>query len=95
MFHRVDDDDNFFVSCSSISSFCHVGLFIEAIENEEVRIERRLFASQEYSELLIAHVILTRKNSLGTKIFVRTQVNETVTSDDIDFIVETRNPQYV
>lgn len=38
-----------------------VGVFIETLENDEVRIERRLFASQEYTELLLAHVVLTRK----------------------------------
>jgi len=34
-----------------------VGQFIETLENEEVRVERRLFASQEYSELLLVHVV--------------------------------------
>jgi hypothetical protein len=41
------------------------GIFIETLENDEVRIERRLFASQEYTELLIAHVQLTRLASKG------------------------------
>lgn len=42
-----------------------VGVFIETLENDEVRIERRLFASQEYTELLLAHVVLTRKTPIG------------------------------
>jgi hypothetical protein len=37
-----------------------LGIFIETLENNEVRIERRLFASQQYTELLLAHVVLTR-----------------------------------
>ncbi len=57
--------------------------------------ERCLFASQEYSELLLVHVVLTRKRPVGNKIFVPVEVNEQVTSVDIDFTVETRNPQYV
>jgi hypothetical protein len=42
-----------------------VGIFIETLENADVRIERRLFASQEYTELLLAHVTLTRLASKG------------------------------
>jgi hypothetical protein len=91
MFHQVKVyffSDNFYL-------ILFVGIFIETLENEEVRVERRLFASQEYSELLVAHVVLTRKIPVGNKIFVPVEVNEQVTSVDIDFTVETRNPQYV
>jgi hypothetical protein len=42
-----------------------LGTFIETLENNEVRIERRLFASQEYTELLVAHVVLKRLKSTG------------------------------
>ncbi len=42
-----------------------VGIFIEILENDQVRIERRLFASQEYTELLLAHVVLIRKAPTG------------------------------
>ena len=38
----------------------HTGTFTEILENDEIRIERRLFASQEYTELLLAHVKLIR-----------------------------------
>jgi hypothetical protein len=65
------------------------------LETEDIRIERCLFASQEYNELLLAHVILTRLGSVGKEIIVPVDVNEQVTSVDIDFTVETRNPQYV
>jgi hypothetical protein len=41
------------------------GIFIETLENDEVRIERRHFASQEYTELLLAHVVLIRKAPTG------------------------------
>ncbi len=71
------------------------GTFTEILENDEVRIERCLFASQEYTELFIAHVILTRLRSRGKEIVVPVDVNEQVTSVDIDFTVEARNPQYV
>lgn len=74
---------------------CFIGIFIETLENLDVHIERRIFASQEYTELLLSHVVLTRKGSLGKKIHVETKVNEQVTSEDINFTVETRNPQYV
>ncbi len=43
-----------------------LGIFIETLENDEVRIERRLFASQEYTELLLVHVVLTRKSPKGS-----------------------------
>ncbi len=43
----------------------YLGIFIETLENDEVRIERRLFASQEYTELLLAHVVLIRKGPTG------------------------------
>ncbi len=42
-----------------------LGTFTEKLETDEVRIERRLFASQEYTELLLAHVVLTRLGSKG------------------------------
>jgi hypothetical protein len=42
-----------------------LGIFIETLTTDEVRIERRLFASQEYTELLLAHVVLTRLKSNG------------------------------
>ncbi|CAF4783462.1 unnamed protein product [Rotaria sp. Silwood2] len=42
-----------------------VGIFIETLENHEVRIERRFFASQEYTELLIIHAVLIRKAPKG------------------------------
>jgi hypothetical protein len=71
------------------------GIFIETLENDDVRVERRLFASQEYTELLIAHVVLTRKRGTGRQTIIPVNVSEQVTSIDIDFTVETRNPQYV
>jgi hypothetical protein len=55
-------------SFHQITDFNHVifeGTFTEILENDEVRIERCLFASQEYTELLITHVILTRLGSTG------------------------------
>jgi len=42
-----------------------LGIFIETLTTDEVHIERRLFASQEYTELLLAHVVLTRLKSNG------------------------------
>ncbi|CAF1060401.1 unnamed protein product [Adineta steineri] len=71
------------------------GVFMETLENDEIRIERRLFASQEYTELLIAHVVLTRLQSKGKKIRIPIDVNEQVTSIDIDFTVTNRNKQHV
>jgi hypothetical protein len=71
------------------------GIFIETLENDDVRVERRLFASQEYTELLIAHVVLTRKRGTERPTIVPVNVSEQVTSIDINFTVETRNPQYV
>ena len=41
------------------------GTFIEKLENDQVRVERRIFASQEYTELLLAHVTVTRLASKG------------------------------
>jgi protein-glucosylgalactosylhydroxylysine glucosidase len=43
------------------------GAFIEKLETNDVRIERRIFASQEYDELLLVHVELTRLGSKGTR----------------------------
>ena len=92
---------------------CWLGVFIETLETNEVRIERRFFASQEYTELLLAHVELTRLAPrgwisqaidqqwallllrLGRKINVPVEVNEKVTSVDIDLTIETRNDEYV
>ena len=91
MFHQV----SLFIFKNNFSFIFVVGLFIEKLEDDDVRVERRLFASQEYSELLLAHVVLTRKTPIGSKIIVPVEVHEQVTSIDIDFIVETRNPQYV
>ncbi|CAM4963855.1 unnamed protein product [Rotaria socialis] len=71
------------------------GIFIESLENDEVRIERRFFASQEYTELLVAHVLLIRKAPTGRKIVVPVKVHEHITSIDINLTVVTRNPQYV
>ncbi|CAF1270300.1 unnamed protein product [Adineta steineri] len=71
------------------------GIFSEILENDKVRIERRLFASQEYTELLLAHVVLIRKAPIGTRIVVPIEVNENTTSDDIDFANATRTSQYV
>ncbi|CAF4972350.1 unnamed protein product [Rotaria sp. Silwood1] len=67
------------------------GIFIEILENDEVRIERRFFASQEYTELLLAHVYVT----IGQKIIVPIEVHEQTTSIDIDFANATRSSQYV
>ncbi len=50
---------NFFIDLNWILL---LGIFIETLENGEVRIERHLFVSQEYTELLFAHVVLIRKN---------------------------------
>jgi len=91
MFHQV----KVYFFSDNFKFVLFVGIFIETLENEEVRVERRLFASQEYSELLLVHVVLTRKRPVGNKIVVPVEVNEQVTSVDIDFTVETRNPQYV
>ncbi|CAF5207064.1 unnamed protein product, partial [Rotaria magnacalcarata] len=71
------------------------GIFIETLENDEVRVERRFFASQEYTELLVAHVLLIRKAPTGQKIVVPVKVHEHITSIDINLTVVTRNPQYV
>ncbi|CAF4294894.1 unnamed protein product [Rotaria sp. Silwood2] len=71
------------------------GIFIETHENHEVRIERRIFASQEYTELLVTHVVLIRKTPKGRKIVVPVKVHEQTTSIDINFTVAARNPQYV
>jgi len=60
---NVSSGKNSFVIYFSFIIF--VGLFIERLENAEIRIERRLFASQEYTELLIAHVLLIRKSPIG------------------------------
>ncbi len=60
MFHQVR---TFFSVILNLITF--VGIFIETLENDEVRIERRLFASQEYTELLLAHVVLIRKAPTG------------------------------
>jgi hypothetical protein len=60
MFHQVR---NFFSFIFNLIIL--LGIFIETLENAEVRIERRLFASQEYSELLLAHVVLIRKTPTG------------------------------
>ncbi|CAF4451865.1 unnamed protein product [Rotaria sp. Silwood2] len=72
-----------------------VGIFIETLENHEVRIERRFFASQEYTELLIIHAVLIRKAPKGRKIIVPVKVHEQITSIDINFTVVIRNSQYV
>ena len=92
---NVSSGKSLFIFKNNFSFILVVGIFIEKLENEEVRTERRLFASQEYSELLLAHVVFTRKTPIGSKIIVRVEVHEQVTSIDIDFIVETRSPQYV
>ncbi len=60
MFHQVK---TFLLNHFNFIIF--VGIFIETLENDEVRIERRLFASQEYTELLLAHVVLIRKAPTG------------------------------
>ncbi len=60
MFHQVKIVLLFIFHC-----VIFVGLFIERLENAEIRIERRLFASQEYTELLIAYVLLIRKSPIG------------------------------
>lgn len=41
------------------------GIFSEVLANDEIRIERHIFASQEYTELLISYVVLTRLESTG------------------------------
>jgi hypothetical protein len=61
---NVSSGKNFFF-LSPFNYIIFVGIFIETHENDEVRIERRLFASQEYQELLLAHVVLTRKTPKG------------------------------
>ena len=60
---NVSSGENFVLDHLDFILF--VGLFIETLENDEVRIERRLFASQEYTELLLVHVRLIRKAPLG------------------------------
>jgi hypothetical protein len=49
---------------SSYSLDIGSGAFIEKLQNDEILIERRIFASQEYTELLLAYVKITR---LGVK----------------------------
>ncbi|CAF1358035.1 unnamed protein product [Adineta ricciae] len=71
------------------------GTFTETLENDDIRIERSLFASQEYTELLLTHVVLTRLESTGKKITVPVDVNEQLTSVDIDFEVKHRDSQQV
>ncbi|UJR32210.1 hypothetical protein I4U23_019675 [Adineta vaga] len=72
------------------------GTFTETLENDEIRIERCLFASQEYTELLLAHVVLTRLKSTGKNIHVPIDVAEQLTSIDIDFKeVEHREQEYI
>ncbi|CAF4003319.1 unnamed protein product [Rotaria magnacalcarata] len=85
----------FHPSTSSFSLNVSSGTFTEILENDEVRIEQRIFASQEYTELLISHVVITRLALNGRKIVLPTRINEQVTSDDIDFVVAARNEQYV
>ncbi|CAF2684788.1 unnamed protein product [Rotaria sp. Silwood2] len=62
------------LNVSSGKMFCKIvvfnlmiflGIFIETLENDEIRIERYLLASQEYTELLITYVTLTRLASTG------------------------------
>jgi hypothetical protein len=60
---NVSSGKKVFLSPSNFTIF--VGIFIETLENDEVRIERRYFASQEYTELLLAHVVLIRKAPTG------------------------------
>ncbi len=60
---NVSSGKNYFLNHFHFIIF--LGIFIETLENDEVRIERRLFASQEYTELLLAHVVLIRKAPIG------------------------------
>ena len=53
---------------SSYSLDVSSGAFIERLENDQVRVERRIFASQEYNELLLAHVTITRLTARGLSI---------------------------
>ncbi|CAF3413981.1 unnamed protein product [Rotaria socialis] len=85
----------FHPSISIFSLNVSSGTFTEILENDEVRIEQRIFTSQEYTELLISHVVIIRLAFNGRKILVPTRINEQVASDDIDFVVAARNKQYV
>ncbi|CAF3721880.1 unnamed protein product [Rotaria sordida] len=71
------------------------GVFTEKLENTQVRIERRIFASQEYTELLLAHVVITRLTSKGHPIIVPVEVNEQTTSIDFDLQVSSRDDKHV
>ncbi|CAF4568307.1 unnamed protein product [Rotaria sp. Silwood2] len=73
----------------------HIGTFTEILENDEIRIERRLFASQEYTELLVAHVKLIRLAPKGKMLIVPVEVIGQMESIDIDLTVLARSNQHV
>ncbi|CAF1604892.1 unnamed protein product [Adineta ricciae] len=71
------------------------GAFTEELEDNQVRVERRIFASQEYTELLITYVIVTRLGSTGNPIIVPVEVNEQTTSVDFNLTVMSRDDKCV
>ncbi|CAF3842733.1 unnamed protein product [Rotaria sordida] len=97
---RIPSTHNWQFKLESLSSSLYSldvasGVFTEKLENAQVRIERRIFASQEYTELLLAHVVITRLTSKGHPIIVPVEVNEQTTSIDFDLQVSSRDDKHV
>ncbi|CAF1071481.1 unnamed protein product [Rotaria sordida] len=97
---RIPSTHNWQFKLESLSSLLYsldvaFGVFTEKLENDQVRIERRIFASQEYIELLLAHVVITRLTSKGHPIIVPVEVNEQTTSIDFDLQVSSRDDKHV
>ncbi|CAF3539667.1 unnamed protein product [Rotaria sp. Silwood1] len=97
---RIPSTHNWQFKLESLSSSLYSldvasGIFTEKLENDQVRIERRIFASQEYTELLLAHVAITRLTSKGHVIVVPVEVNEQTTSIDFDLQVLSRDDKHV
>ncbi|UJR10942.1 hypothetical protein I4U23_015127 [Adineta vaga] len=82
-------------STSSYSLDVKSGTFIEKLEDNQVRIERRIFASQEYTELLLNYIVITRLASHGQTIVVPVDANEQMTSVDFDFEIVSRDDNHV
>ncbi|CAF1617184.1 unnamed protein product [Adineta ricciae] len=55
------------------------------------QIEHLIFASQEYTELLLNYITITRLASQGQTIVVPTDATEQLTSMDIDSQIEPRD----
>ncbi|CAF1126931.1 unnamed protein product [Adineta steineri] len=80
---------------ASYSLDVETGTFTERFDDDIVRIERRIFASQEYTELLLTHVTITRLTSEKQTIVVPVEVTETLTSADFKFDVVSRDDKHV